>query len=97
MTRNTWEACVDFVLKECDSAILLLKGKMPALGRASDLAAMALRSRMLLYAASDLHGYTHCQIKIPGNQQLCQSGIVGLFERRPCCFGGPPPKTPQKH
>ena len=55
VTRNTWDECVNFILKECDSAILLLKGKTLAQGRASDLAAMALKSRMLLYAASDLH------------------------------------------
>ncbi len=55
VTRNTWEACVNFILKECDSAILFLKGKTMAQGRASDLAAMALKARMLLYAASDLH------------------------------------------
>ncbi|OQP58161.1 carbohydrate-binding protein SusD [Niastella vici] len=55
VTRNTWEECVNFILNDCDSAILLLKGKTMAAGRASDLAAMALKSRMLLYAASDLH------------------------------------------
>lgn len=55
VTRNTWSACVDFIIKECDSAILLLKGKTMIPGRASELAAMALKSRMLLYAASDLH------------------------------------------
>jgi hypothetical protein len=55
VNRNTWEECVNFILKECDSAVLLLKGKTLQAGRASDLAAMALKSRMLLYAASDLH------------------------------------------
>ncbi|THU39185.1 RagB/SusD family nutrient uptake outer membrane protein [Niastella caeni] len=55
VSRNTWEECVNFIVKECDSAILLLKGKTMAPGRASDLGAMALKSRMLLYAASDLH------------------------------------------
>jgi starch-binding outer membrane protein, SusD/RagB family len=55
VTRNTWEECVNFVIKECDSAILLLKGKTMSQGRASELAALALKSRMLLYAASDLH------------------------------------------
>lgn len=55
VTRNTWEECINFIIKDCDTAISLLKGiTMPA-GRASDLAAMALRSRILLYAASDLH------------------------------------------
>ena len=55
VTRNTWDECVNFVIKECDSAILLLKGKTMSAGRASELAALALKSRMLLYAASDLH------------------------------------------
>lgn len=55
VTRNTWEECVNFIIKDCDTAILLLKGKTMLAGRASDLGAMALKSRMLLYAASDLH------------------------------------------
>ena len=55
VNRNTWEECVNFILKECDSAITLLKGKTLSAGRATDLAAMALKARMLLYAASDLH------------------------------------------
>jgi starch-binding outer membrane protein, SusD/RagB family len=55
ITRNTWEECINFIIKDCDTAILLLNGKTMATGRATDLAAMALRSRILLYAASDLH------------------------------------------
>ena len=54
-TRNTYEECVDFIVKECDSAILQLTGKSLGKGRATPLAAMALKSRVLLYAASDLH------------------------------------------
>jgi hypothetical protein len=46
---------VDFIIKECDSAILQLKGLAMPAGRANELAALALKSRMLLYAASDLH------------------------------------------
>lgn len=53
--RNTWAECVDFVLKECDSAILILSGRTMQKGRANALAAKALKSRVLLYAASDLH------------------------------------------
>jgi hypothetical protein len=53
--RNTWEECVNFIIKECDSAAQLLKGQVMPLGRANELAALALKSRMLLYAASDLH------------------------------------------
>jgi len=55
IARNTYEECVNFVIKDCDSAFLLLTGKKLDLGRASDLAALALKSRVLLYAASDLH------------------------------------------
>ncbi len=56
VTRNTYEECVNFILSDCDSAALLLDGKA-GLGasRASKLAALALKSRVLLYAASDLH------------------------------------------
>jgi hypothetical protein len=53
--RNSWADCVDFVIKECDSAITQLTGKTLGKGRATALAAMALKARVLLYAASDLH------------------------------------------
>ncbi|HTN05090.1 RagB/SusD family nutrient uptake outer membrane protein [Agriterribacter sp.] len=55
IARNTFEECVNFIVDDCDSAILLLKGKDLPRGRASQLAAMALKSRVLLYAASDLY------------------------------------------
>ena len=56
ISRNTYEECVNFIIADCDSAALLLDGK-PGLGkgRASTIAALALKSRVLLYAASDLH------------------------------------------
>jgi len=55
IARNTYEECVNFIVSDCDSAALLLQGKTLADGRATALAAMALKSRVLLYAASDLH------------------------------------------
>jgi hypothetical protein len=55
IARNTYAECVDFIVKECDSAITMLTGKTMDKGRATALAAMALKSRVLLYAASDLH------------------------------------------
>jgi starch-binding outer membrane protein, SusD/RagB family len=55
VTRNTWDECVNFILKDCDSALLLLKGVDMAAGRANELAVLALKSRLLLYVASDLH------------------------------------------
>jgi len=53
--RATFEECIAFILKDCDQANTLLKGKSLEKGRTSSLAAMALKSRVLLYAASDLH------------------------------------------
>ena len=53
--RNTFEECVTRIVTDLDSAAVLLKGKTIAKGRASETAALALKSRVLLYAASDLH------------------------------------------
>jgi hypothetical protein len=53
--RSTYDECVSFIVKDCDDAIQLLRGKTLPAGRTSSLAAMALKSRVLLYAASDLH------------------------------------------
>lgn len=55
LPRNTYEECVNFIVKDCDSAALLLGGKSIAKGRATVAAALALKSRVLTYAASDLH------------------------------------------
>ncbi len=55
VTRNTYEECVNFIVSDCDSAALLLAGRTLASGRATQLSALALKSRVLLYAASDLH------------------------------------------
>ncbi|MGC4039136.1 MAG: RagB/SusD family nutrient uptake outer membrane protein [Chitinophagaceae bacterium] len=53
--RNTYEECVNSIVSDLDSAALLLNGKTLGLGRATKDAAMALKARVLLYAASDLH------------------------------------------
>lgn len=53
--RNTWEECVNQIVSDCDSSALLLDGISMAKGRGSKLAALAIKSRVLLYAASDLH------------------------------------------
>lgn len=55
IARNTYEECVNSIVKDCDSAAALLDGKQIDKGRASEAAALALKSRVLLYAASDLH------------------------------------------
>lgn len=53
--RATYDECVNLILADCEEAIKLLTGKTLDKGRTSVLAAMALKSRVLIYAASDLH------------------------------------------
>ncbi|MCE6990810.1 RagB/SusD family nutrient uptake outer membrane protein [Dyadobacter sp. CY323] len=53
--RNTYDECVKSIVSDLDSAALLLDGKTLVKGRATKIAALALKSRVLLYAASDLH------------------------------------------
>lgn len=55
LPRNTFEETVNFIVKDAEEAAQLLDGKSLAKGRATKAAALALRSRVLLYAASDLH------------------------------------------
>lgn len=55
LPRNTYEECVNFIIADCDKAVELLTGQPTATGRATDVAALALKARTLVYAASDLH------------------------------------------
>lgn len=68
--RNTYEECVNFIIKDCDEAARLLTGKTVQKGRSSSLAALALKSRVLLYAASDLHDIATAKAK---------SAVIGSF------------------
>jgi hypothetical protein len=57
--RNTIEECMDYIVSQCDSAASLLPVQYPNnnqndLGRATKGAALALKARTLLYAASPL-------------------------------------------
>jgi hypothetical protein len=55
--RNTYEECINFIVGQLDSAAIYLPEKMTGadLGRVTRGAALALKARVLLYAASDLH------------------------------------------
>ncbi|MDF9794929.1 hypothetical protein OKW21_000192 [Catalinimonas alkaloidigena] len=55
LQRSSFEECVNFIVADCDAAAQLLEGKALGDGRANRAAALALKSRILLYAASDLH------------------------------------------
>ena len=73
VARNTYEECINFIVGQLDSAAMLLpESYSDAIlkGRATKGAALALKSRVLLYAASDLHfnmetyasGYSHPEL-----------------------------------
>ncbi len=63
LARNTYAECVDFIVKDLDKAAQLLDGKSIVAGRTSKVAALALKSRVLLYAASDLHDQATAKAK----------------------------------
>lgn len=77
--RNTLDECIQFIKSECDSAASTLPLTYAAtdLGRATKGASLALKSRVLLYAASDLFntpswagGYTNPElISLTGDRQ----------------------------
>jgi len=81
VTRNTLEECIRFVTDECDSCAKVLPAR-PAqfeeLGRVTRGAALALKSRMLLYAASELFnnyswasGYSNPElVSLSGDRQV---------------------------
>lgn len=57
LKRNSFEECVNFIVKELEEAAAVLPLVRPdsEYGRATKLAALAVKSRTLLYAASTLH------------------------------------------
>ena len=57
LVRNSYEECVDFIVKELDEAAAVLPESRPdsEFGRITKLSALAIKSRTLLYAASKLH------------------------------------------
>ncbi len=55
--RNTFSETVDFIVADCEMAFDLLDGRNLDSGRANPTVALALKARVLLYAASDLHDY----------------------------------------
>ncbi len=72
IARNSFEESIDFIVAECDKAAALLPVEQTGsdYGRATKGAALALKARVLLYAASDLYnsnaswanGYDHPEL-----------------------------------
>lgn len=72
--RNTYEECVAQIIKDCDEAAAVLPVNYPPseLGRATKVAALALKARTLLYRASPLHS--------PDNSALWQEAANAAQE-----------------
>lgn len=68
--RNTFEECINFILDDCEDAYTMLPDPNNVVfGRASKGAALALKSRVLLYAASPL--YNGSGFKNDNNPLIC--------------------------
>jgi starch-binding outer membrane protein, SusD/RagB family len=63
IARSSYDDCVKFIVSDLDNAVKLLTGKSEVAGRASKVSALALKARVLLYAASDLHDATALKAK----------------------------------
>lgn len=62
--RGTYEECINQIIQDCDEATKLLKGKVLEKGRINPNTILALKARVLLYAASDLHDQTKLTAKV---------------------------------
>lgn len=76
--RNTFEECVNFINADLDKAATLLDGKNMVRGRASKVAALALKSRVLLYAASDLHDVSTASSKSSTISGYANKELIGF-------------------
>lgn len=70
VTRNTFDETIKFIVADLDKSATLLTGIKTGEGRATTLAALALKSRVLLYAASDLHD---------GPMVKAKSSVIGAY------------------
>lgn len=75
--RNTYDECVDYIIKDLDEVIAALPARPVERNRASGNAARALKSRVLLYSASALNN--------PGNDknrwQKAADAAADLFDK----------------
>ncbi|WP_192085478.1 RagB/SusD family nutrient uptake outer membrane protein [Algoriphagus sp. Y33] len=74
LPRNTYQECVDFIVQSCDAAAAVLPDTYPSSfnGRITKGVALALKARVLLYAASPLHNTTTPYL--PSNPELTGYG-----------------------
>lgn len=80
VARNTYEDCVNAIIGDLDSAAMLLHGKTLTAGRATEGAALALKARVLLYAASDLHDISTAKAKSSVIAGFAHPELLGYIE-----------------
>lgn len=78
VARSTYAEVHEFIISELDKAAELLRGKAVVRGRASELAALALKSRQLLYAASDLHDVPTAKAKSAVINSYSKPELIGF-------------------
>jgi len=68
VARNTYEECIKYITGQLDSAAMYLPAAFTGdmRGHATKGAALALKARTLLYAASDLHNSASMSVYAPG-------------------------------
>lgn len=76
--RNTFEECLNFIVKDLDEAATLLDGKSLQKGRATKASALALKSRMLIYAASDLYDVPTAKAKSKAMAAFGKPELMGF-------------------
>jgi hypothetical protein len=76
--RNTYEECLNFIIKDLDEAATKLDGKSLQKGRATKAAALALKSRVLLYAASDMADIPTAKAKSKALASYATPQLIGF-------------------
>lgn len=76
--RNTFEECLNFIVKDLDEAATLLDGKSLQKGRATKASSLALKSRMMVYAASDLYDVPTAKVKSKAMASVAKPELMGL-------------------
>ncbi len=80
ISRNSYADVVDFIVADLDKAATMLEGISRTSGRATTLAALALKARVLMYAASDLHDASKVSGDMAGETFAYAGGQEGRWQ-----------------
>jgi starch-binding outer membrane protein, SusD/RagB family len=77
VARSSYDECIKYVVGQCDSAAMNLSDTYAADGHVTKGAALALKARVLLYAASDLHNSAKNSVVTSGFSKPDLLGYTG--------------------